>query len=48
MMINGFTGKMMECKVFIGPTYYQKLKHMVSDKMHYRTKGRVVNLTRQP
>ena len=48
MMMNGFTGKMMECKVFLGPTYYQKLKHMVSDKMHYRTKGRVVNLTRQP
>ena len=48
MMMNGFTGKMMECKIFIGPTYYQKLKHMVSDKMHYRTKGRVVNLTRQP
>src|SRR5690606_19216270 len=31
-MYNGMTGKMMNAKIFIGPTYYQRLKHMVSDK----------------
>lgn len=36
-MINGMTGEMMEGLVFIGPTYYQRLKHMVSDKYHCLT-----------
>lgn len=44
----GFTGKLMKSKVFIGPTYYQRLKHMVDDKMHARAKGTVTILTRQP
>jgi hypothetical protein len=33
-LINGMTGEMLESKIFIGPTYYQRLKHMVSDKIH--------------
>jgi DNA-directed RNA polymerase II subunit RPB2 len=47
-MYNGMTGEMMEAKIFIGPTYYQRLKHMVDDKMHARAKGHVTMLTRQP
>lgn len=47
-MINGQTGRMMECPVFIGTTYYQKLRHMVEDKIHSRGKGPVQILTRQP
>lgn len=47
-MYNGMTGEMMEAKIFIGPTYYQRLKHMVVDKMHARAKGHVTMLTRQP
>jgi DNA-directed RNA polymerase beta subunit len=46
-MYNGMTGEMMEAKIFIGPTYYQRLKHMVDDKMHARAKGNVTMLTRQ-
>jgi DNA-directed RNA polymerase II subunit RPB2 len=47
-MMNGFTGKMMESAIFIGPTYYQRLKHMVDDKIHSRGRGPVQLLTRQP
>jgi hypothetical protein len=46
-MYNGMTGKMMKVKIFICPTYYQRLKHMVNDKKHARSKGPRVNLTRQ-
>ena len=42
------TGKPIEGRVFMGPTYYQRLKHMVRDKMHARPRGKVVGLTRQP
>ena len=45
---NGFTGKKLEAAIFIGPTYYQRLKHMVEDKIHSRSKGPIQNLTRQP
>jgi DNA-directed RNA polymerase II subunit RPB2 len=38
----------MECSVFIGPAFYQRLKHMVNDKAHSRSIGPMVNLTRQP
>ena len=47
-LYNGVTGKMMEAKIFIGNMYYQKLKYMVSNKMHARASGKVTLLTRQP
>lgn len=47
-MINGQTGQRLKAKVFIGPAYYQRLKHMVDDKKHSRSKGPHNQLTRQP
>lgn len=46
-LYNGMTGKKMKTMIFIGPTYYQRLKHMVSDKMHSRSRGPRTMLTRQ-
>jgi DNA-directed RNA polymerase II subunit RPB2 len=40
-------GSQMKTKIFIGPTFYQRLKHMVEDKVHSRSTGPVVMLTRQ-
>ena len=48
IMYNGMTGEQMESSIFIGPVFYQRLKHMVNDKMHSRSIGPMVNLTRQP
>jgi DNA-directed RNA polymerase II subunit RPB2 len=48
VLINGMTGKQMPYSIFIGPTYYQRLKHMVDDKIHSRATGPVQLLTRQP
>lgn len=49
IMYNSRTGEMMNTEIFIGPTYYQRLKHMVADKMHSRnSNGPVILLTRQP
>jgi DNA-directed RNA polymerase II subunit RPB2 len=48
VLYNGFTGQKMDCQIFIGPTYYQRLKHMVDDKQHSRSTGPNVILTRQP
>ena len=48
IMTNGMTGEHVKAKVFMGPTYYQRLKHMVADKMHARAQGHVTTLTRQP
>lgn len=48
VLYNGFTGHQMECSIFFGPTYYERLKHMVSDKINYRTTGPITNKTRQP
>lgn len=47
-MYNGMTGSKLKGRVFIGPTYYQRLKHMVMDKQHSRSRGPVQILTRQP
>ena len=48
IMYNGLTGEQIETSIFIGPVFYQRLKHMVSDKQHSRSFGPMVNLTRQP
>lgn len=47
-MYCGITGKKMQAEIFIGPTYYMRLKHMVLDKVHSRSIGPRQALTRQP
>ncbi len=47
-MYNGFTGEPMKARIFIGPAYYQRLKHLVSNKMHARSYGNVQLLSQQP
>jgi len=48
VLYNGHTGRRLQAQLFIGPTYYQRLKHLVDDKIHSRSTGPVENLTRQP
>ena len=48
ILYNGFTGQQIECEIFIGPTYYFRLKHMVNEKINSRGIGPKVLLTRQP
>ncbi|KAG7673734.1 hypothetical protein Ndes2437B_g01899 [Nannochloris sp. 'desiccata'] len=48
VMYNGYTGNQIPAQIFLNPTYYQRLKHMVDDKMHSRGRGPVQILTRQP
>jgi DNA-directed RNA polymerase II subunit RPB2 len=47
-MYCGYTGEILEAEVFIGPTYYQRLKHLVRDKMHSRSRGNVTMMHHQP
>ncbi|KRX46053.1 DNA-directed RNA polymerase III subunit RPC2 [Trichinella murrelli] len=48
VLISGVTGMPLNSYIFFGPIFYQKLKHMVLDKVHARGKGPMENLTRQP
>lgn len=47
LLYNGLTGEQIEGEIFIGPTYYMRLKHMVKDKINYRAGGPRTLLTRQ-
>ena len=48
ILYNGITGTQIETSIFMGPCFYQRLKHMVLDKTHSRSIGPMVALTRQP
>uniref|UniRef100_A0A8R1HKU1 DNA-directed RNA polymerase n=1 Tax=Caenorhabditis japonica TaxID=281687 RepID=A0A8R1HKU1_CAEJA len=48
MLTSGITGQPLSAYIYFGPIYYQKLKHMVLDKMHARARGPRAALTRQP
>jgi DNA-directed RNA polymerase III subunit RPC2 len=48
VLTSGITGETLRGYVFFGPVFYQKLKHMVLDKMHARSRGPRAVLTRQP
>jgi DNA-directed RNA polymerase II subunit RPB2 len=48
IMYSGTTGEQIKCSIFIGPTYYMRLKHMVKDKINFRARGPNANITRQP
>jgi len=47
-MYSGITGDQIKTDIFIGPTYYQRLKIMVEDKIHSRSTGPINHITRQP
>jgi DNA-directed RNA polymerase II subunit RPB2 len=47
LLYNGMTGEQIESEIYMGPTYYTRLKHMVQDKINYRAGGPRVSLTRQ-
>ena len=47
LLYNGNTGEQLESNIYIGPTYYMRLKHMVKDKINYRALGPRTVLTRQ-
>ena len=48
ILYSGINGKQLSTKIFIGPTYYQRLKHMVKDKINSRATGAVSLKTKQP
>ena len=48
VLYDGLTGEQIETSIYIGPVFYQRLKHMVNDKQHSRSVGVGVNFTRQP
>jgi len=47
-LYNGQTGELMESEIFMGPTFYQRFKHMVEDKINYRATGPRTLMTHQP
>jgi len=47
LLYNGMTGEQLTSEIYMGPTYYMRLKHMVKDKINYRALGPRTNLTRQ-
>ena len=47
ILYNGMTGEQIQSDIYIGPTYYMRLKHMVKDKINYRATGPRTNLTKQ-
>ena len=48
ILYSGLTGEPLNCFVFSGPIFYQRLKHMVLDKIHARSRGPKTLLSRQP
>jgi hypothetical protein len=48
VLYNGMTGEQVQANIYMGPTYYMRLKHMVKDKINYRARGPNTVLTRQP
>jgi DNA-directed RNA polymerase II subunit RPB2 len=48
LLYNGMTGEQIQADIYMGPTYYMRLKHMVKDKINYRARGPNTMLTRQP
>jgi DNA-directed RNA polymerase II subunit RPB2 len=47
ILYNGMTGEQIESEIYMGPTYYTRLKHMTQDKINYRARGPRAALTRQ-
>ena len=48
ILYNGMTGEQIYSEIYMGTTYYSRLKHMVKDKINYRARGPNTQLTRQP
>ena len=48
VLYNGMTGEQIQANIYMGPTYYMRLKHMVKDKINFRARGPNTMLTRQP
>lgn len=48
VLYNGMNGEQLQADIYMGPTYYMRLKHMVKDKINYRARGPNTSLTRQP
>ncbi|KAG0484509.1 hypothetical protein HPP92_008588 [Vanilla planifolia] len=48
VLYSGVLGTELTCEIFMGPVYYQRLRHMVSDKFQVRSTGPVDKITQQP
>ena len=48
VLYSGLTGKKIQAKIFMGPIYYQRLKHMSTDKIQMRSKGKLLPIIKQP